>query len=81
MTFAFVVYKHAATVGAGILPDAETALHIKAAIESLGPEYKVNLHGLSDAAETITAETIDKANAFLAGAGFDPLPADAAKVK
>jgi hypothetical protein len=81
MTFALVVYKHAATIAAGIVPDADTALHIKAAIEALGAEYIVNLHGLMPAAESLNEDAIAKANAFLADKGFDPLPADAAKPK
>ena len=81
MTLAMIAYKQAQILFAGVTADATTALHVKAAVEALGPEYKVNLHGLSDAAESINEETIAKANAFLAGQGFDPLPADAGKVK
>lgn len=81
MTLAMIAYKQGQTLFAGVTGDPTTALHVKAAVEALGPEYKVNLHGLSDAAESITEETLAKANAFLAGQGFDPLPADAGKAK
>jgi len=78
---AIVCYHHDGTLFAGVAGDPDTALHVKAAIEALGPEYKVNLHGLTDAAEVINADAIEKANAALTQKGFDPLPADAAKVK
>lgn len=75
------LYKLAALLGAVILPDIETALKIKAAFESLGPEYKANVHSLADAALHANEETIGKVNAWLTANGFDPLPPDAAVVK
>jgi len=75
------LYKLAALLGAVILPDIETALKIKAAFESLGPEYKANVHALASAAEHANEETIAKVNAWLTENGFDPLPPDPAVPK
>jgi hypothetical protein len=81
LPFVLTLYKLAALLGAVILPDIETALKIKAAFLSLGPEYSANIQHLADAADHANAETLDKVNAWLTANGFDPLPADAAKAK
>jgi len=81
VSFVLTLYKLASLLGAVILPDMETALKIKAAFTSLGPEYTVNVQHLADAADKADQETIDKVNAWLTANGFDPLPADAAKAK
>jgi hypothetical protein len=75
------LYKLASLLGAVILPDIETALKIKAAFESLGPEYKANVQALHDAAQHANQETIDKVNAWLVQNGFDQLPPDALALK
>ena len=81
MTIVLTLYKLASLLGAVILPDIETALKIKAAFESLGPEYQANVQGLTNAAEHANQETIDKVNAWLTANGFDPLPPDPAIAK
>jgi hypothetical protein len=75
------LYKLASLIGVTILPDIETALKIKAAFESLGPEYKANVQALTAAAGQADAETIAKVNAWLTANGFDPLPPDAVTAK
>jgi hypothetical protein len=75
------LYKLSALLGAVILPDIETALKIKAAFESLGPDYKANVQQLASAADQANDETIAKVNAWLTANGFDPLPPDPAAVK
>lgn len=79
MSIVLTLYKFAALLGAVILPDIETALKIKAAFTSLGPEYKANIQALTDAAQHANQETIDKVNAWLTANGYDPLPPDPAK--
>lgn len=81
MAIVLTLYKLSALLGAVILPDIETALKIKAAFQSLGPEYKANVQGLTDAANQANQETIDKVNAWLQANGFDPLPPDPAVAK
>lgn len=81
MSIVLTIYKLASLLGAVILPDIESALKIKATLESIGPEYKVNVHSLQDAAMHADQETIDKVNAWLAANGFDPLPPDPATPK
>jgi hypothetical protein len=81
MTFVLTVYRLANLLGAMMSADIENALKIKAALESLGPEYKVNVQTLTDAAEHANKATLDRVNAWLANEGFEPLPADAGKVK
>jgi len=75
------LYQLASLLGAVIVPSIETALKIKAAFESLGPEFKANVHALTDAALHADAETIGKVNAWLVEQGFEPLPPDAAVAK
>lgn len=77
MSIVLTIYKLVSMLGAVVLPDIETALKMKAAVESLGPEYKVNVHSLQDAAVHADQETIDKVNVWLTANGFDPLPPDA----
>lgn len=81
MAIVLTIYKLAALLGAVIVPDIETALKIKAAFESLGPEYKANIQALTDATEHANVETINKVNAWLLENGFDQLPPDPAKAK
>lgn len=81
MSIVLTIYKLASLLGAVILPDIESALKIKATLESIGPEYKVNVQHLAGAAIHADQETIDKVNAWLTSNGFDPLPADPAKAK
>lgn len=81
MSIVLTIYKLAALLGAVIVPDIETALKIKAAFESLGPEYKANIQALSAAADQADQATIDKVNAWLTANGFDPLPPDPATPK
>lgn len=81
MSIVLTIYKLASLLGAVILPDIESALKIKATLESIGPEYKVNVHSLQDAAMHADQETIDKVNAWLRANGFDPLPPDPATPK
>jgi hypothetical protein len=70
------IYQLANLLGAVILPGIETALKIKATLESLGPEFKANIHQLGDAALLADKETIDKVNGWLTANGFDALPPD-----
>lgn len=81
MTIVLTLYKLASLLGAVILPDIETALKIKAAFESLGPEYKANIQSLADAAVHANADVIAKVNVWLQANGFDPLPPDAGVAK
>lgn len=81
MSIVLTIYKLASLLGAVILPDIQDALKIKATIESLGPEYKVNVQQLASAAVAADADTIAKVNAWLTANGFDPLPPDAATPK
>lgn len=81
MSIVVTLYKLTALLGALIVPSIETALKIKAAFESLGPEYKANIQALTDAAHHANQETIDKVNAWLTANGFDPLPPDPAKAQ
>ena len=81
MTLILTLYKFVSLLGAVILPDLETALKIKAAFESLGPEYKANIQALASAATQADEETLAKVNAWLAANGFDPLPPDATVAK
>jgi len=76
VSIVLTLYKLSALLGAVILPDIETALKIKAAFQSLGPEYNANIQALADAAQHANQETIDKVNAWLTSNGFDPLSAD-----
>lgn len=79
MTFVIAVYKHGAMLGGLMLPDADTTLKLKAAVESLGGEYKANVHVLANAAEHANQDTIAKANAWLTANGFEAVTADAFK--
>jgi hypothetical protein len=71
------IYQIAQLLGAVIVPDIIAALKIKAAFQSLGPDYKVNIQVLGDAAALANKETIDNVNAWLTANGFEPLPPDA----
>lgn len=80
MTLVLSFYRYDGMIGAAILPDAETALKIKAAVESLGAEYKANLHALAEVSgDSVDQGTIDKVNAWLTGNGFDPVSAESLK--
>jgi hypothetical protein len=81
VAFVVTLYKLANLLGALILPDIEYALKIKAAFESLGPDFKANIQALTSAADQANQETIDKVNAWLTANGFDPLPPDPAIAK
>lgn len=81
MTVVLSIYKLAQLVLAGILPDLQTALKIKSAIEGLGPEFKVNVHALADAADKANQDEIEKVNAWLQANGYDPVPPDALTAK
>jgi hypothetical protein len=81
MSVVLTLYKLASLLGAVILPDIETALKIKAAFESIGPEYQANVQALSAASQLANQETIDKVNGWLTANGFDPLPADPTAIK
>ena len=79
MTFVLTFYKHEVLNGAAMYPDIETALKIKAAIESLGAEYKANLHHFVEAPADPAA--LARVNAWLNENGFDSLGPDATKAK
>lgn len=81
MAIVLTLYKLASLLGAVILPDIETALKIKAAFTSLGPEYTANVQGLTSAADKANEETLAKVNTWLTANGYDPLPPDAATAK
>lgn len=82
MTLVLSFYRYDGMIGAAMLPDAETALKVKAAVESLGPEYKANLHALGEVSgDHVGKETIDKVNAWLTANGFDSVTADSLKAK
>lgn len=81
MSIVVTLYQLASLLGAVVVPSIETALKIKAAFESLGPEYRANIQALTDAAVHANAETIAKVNAWLMEQGFEPLPPDAAVAK
>lgn len=74
MTLVLTFYRHDGMIGAAILPDAETALKIKAAVESLGAEYKANIHWLGEvSADNVDQATIDKVNAWLVQNDYAPV--------
>lgn len=80
MTLVLSFYRYDGMIGAAILPDAETALKIKAGVESLGAEYKANLHALADVSgDSVDQATIDKVNAWLVQNDYPPVTADSLK--
>lgn len=79
MTLAVTFYKHDSLCGAAMFPDIETALKVKAAFESLGPEYKGNLQHFVEAPTDPAA--ISKVNVWLKENGFESLGPDAMKPK
>lgn len=68
-------------LGTIVIPDIVTALKIKHTMESLGPEFKVNVQSLTDATEQANQDTLDKVNTWLTANGFDPLPPDPLAIK
>lgn len=79
MTYVLTCYKHGGLNGAMIFADLETALKIKAALESLGAEYKANLNGLAEA--DADQNTVDKVNDWLTANGFETVTSESLKVK
>lgn len=80
MTLVLSFYRYDGMVGAAILPDAETALKIKAAVESLGQEYKANMHALGEvSADSVDQATIDKVNAWLVQNDYAPVSSESLK--
>lgn len=80
MTLVLSFYRYDGMIGAAILPDAETALKIKAAVESLGSEYKANMHALGEVSgDHVDQATIDKVNAWLTQNDYPPVTADSLK--
>jgi hypothetical protein len=79
VTYVLTCYKHGGLNGAMIFADLETALKIKSSLESLGAEYKANLHGLTEA--DADQGTLDKVNDWLTANGFEAVTAESLKVK
>lgn len=80
MTLVLAFYRYDGMIGAAILPDAETALKIKAAVESLGPEYKANMHALAEVSnDSVDQKTIDKVNAWLVQNDYAPVSIESLK--
>jgi hypothetical protein len=79
VTYVLTCYKHGGLIGAMIFPDLETALKIKSSLESLGAEYKANLHGLTEA--DADQNTVDKVNDWLTANGFEAVTAESLTVK
>lgn len=80
MTLVVAFYRHDGMIGAAILTDAETALKIKAAVESLGVEYKANVHSLVEVSEDhVDQATIDKVNAWLVANDYPKVSSESLK--
>lgn len=80
MTLVLTFYRHDGMIGAAILPDAENALKIKAAVESLGVEYKANVHWLGEvSSDNVDQATIDKVNAWLVANEYPKVSSESLK--